>query len=109
MLIVFVGIFATTHLDAMDAHSQMHKAIEKNDPNGVKIAFVQGADPKIIDILVSKGADINAIDKDGNTPLHKAAYYGKKDTAKRLIQLGADISKRNKEEKTAFDIKPDLL
>lgn len=34
-------------------------------------------DTELIRLLTAAGADINAEDKDGNTPLHRAAEYGR--------------------------------
>ena len=48
--------------------------------------------PEIIDFLVSYGADINARDADGYTPLHTAACHGKLEALKKLVELSADVS-----------------
>ena len=41
------------------------------------------------------GAAIDAKNKYGGTPLHAAAYYGKKETAVPLVGLGADATVKN--------------
>lgn len=41
--------------------------------------------------LVHKGANLNAVDLNGWTPLHVAAAAGNYATASRLVELGADI------------------
>ncbi|XP_058456851.1 ankyrin-1-like [Malaya genurostris] len=50
----------------------------------------------ILKFLVRNGAKINAVDKDGKTPLHFVAHKGKLELAKWLIEHGADkIAKDN--------------
>jgi len=41
---------------------------------------------------LAKGADVNAKDGDGYTPLHSAVYYGHKEIAELLIAEGADVN-----------------
>jgi ankyrin repeat protein len=59
----------------------IHDAVEYNDLETVKR-------------LIGKGADVNAPDEDGMTPLHIAAVVGRKDVAELLIENGADIHAR---------------
>ena len=44
-----------------------------------------------VKILVSRGADVNAVDNDGYTPLHMAAMSGYPDKAKFLLEKGANL------------------
>lgn len=48
--------------------------------------------PEIVEYLVYEGADINALDKEGRSPLLLAASRGGWKTVHVLIRLGADIS-----------------
>ena len=41
-------------------------------------------------LLIRRGAEINAQDSDGNTPLHLAAHRGQKEPIVTLLELGAD-------------------
>jgi ankyrin repeat protein len=50
--------------------------------------------------LLSRGADIEAADVDGDTPLHWAAYAGHCDVAELLLEKGADIEAKNSNEQT---------
>jgi ankyrin repeat protein len=45
--------------------------------------------------LVTKGADVNARDADGDAALHVAAYNGHVEAIKALVQLGADKDAKN--------------
>jgi ankyrin repeat protein len=45
--------------------------------------------------LLEKGADANARDRDGLTPLHYAAKHGHADVVKLLIEKGANVNIRS--------------
>lgn len=57
-----------------------------------------------IDVLVSHGADVNALGDLANTPLHEAAMAGKLESARRLLELGAAIGLQNEFEQTPLDV-----
>ncbi|SCO16926.1 related to ankyrin [Fusarium fujikuroi] len=46
---------------------------------------------QVIQLLLQSGADVNAIDELGHTPLYMASYYGFTDTVEILIKNGAYI------------------
>lgn len=41
------------------------------------------------------GANINAVDNDGWTPLHAAAHWDKQDIIKYLLEKNADLDAKN--------------
>ena len=47
-----------------------------------------GGDKEIVDLLLSKGADVNNKDKNGVTPLHWAAKLGHKEVVELLRKHG---------------------
>jgi ankyrin repeat protein len=50
------------------------------------------------------GADVNAVDYDGNTALHHAAARGDVDSILYLVSKGADVTKVNREGQTVADM-----
>ncbi len=54
-----------------------------------------GPEPKVLALLLDKGADINAPSPNRTTPLMMAARYGAEDSAHLLLARGADAKLRN--------------
>lgn len=52
----------------------------------------EGAELSIVQMLVLEGSDINKANKDGITPLHRAATQKIPDIARLLVKLGADVN-----------------
>ena len=59
---------------------------------------------QIADVLLKHGADVNASQSGGWTPLHEAASRGDNDMVKLLIQYGADKQVRNEDGITPLDM-----
>ncbi len=76
----------------------VHKAIKEGERN----------EQEVVKLFISKGADVNTKDLDGQTPLHYCAkgtpYYGSSiemgALAELLIEKGADINARDNEGRT---------
>jgi len=63
----------------------------------VAIGVVKGDKAvEMVRMLVSRGADVNATDNLGDTPLHIAARNGRGEIARALIESGAEVNPRNK-------------
>jgi ankyrin repeat protein len=56
-------------------------------------AIAGGSSREVIELLIAKGADVNAVDSLYHAPLQACAFEGKVDIAKLLIESGADISR----------------
>jgi ankyrin repeat protein len=52
---------------------------------------------KGIEFLISKGADVNTRNRDGETPLFMLRHYDRIGTARLLISIGADVNARNRQ------------
>ena len=53
----------------------------------------QSGNENLVEFLISKGPDINCLNKVGQTPLSWAARFGHLNVAKKLITSGADTNK----------------
>ena len=58
---------------------------------------------EIAELLLSKGAEVNAKSNNGRTPLHTAAYQNQQEVTKLLLSAGADPNIKDIEGKTAID------
>ncbi len=58
---------------------------------------------QVADYLIKKGADVNAKNKQGITPLHLAALYQHAEVLKTLLVKGADPKLADNSGQTAFD------
>ncbi|KJH41855.1 ankyrin repeat protein [Dictyocaulus viviparus] len=58
----------------------------------------------VVRYLISKNADVNAIDPEDNTPLHFAAYCGRREAAEILISKGANRLLRNCDGQIPFEV-----
>lgn len=68
--------------------------------NSLLLRVSAKGDIKIVKYLIEKGANVNASDEFGWTPLTHAASGGHTETAKLLIKEGADVNKANNSGQT---------
>lgn len=50
---------------------------------------------EIVKLLLRQGADVNAVNAAGETPLHKAVWYPEYKVVRELLRYGGDKSIRN--------------
>lgn len=61
------------------------------------------ADLKLVELLLDKGAAIDAVSPNGTTPIMMAALYGTEAAARLLWSRGADLKRKNDRGMTAAD------
>jgi len=66
---------------------------------GTGIEYQSASHRDVVKLMVAKGADINAKDYNGTTPLHEAAWSGHKDVVELLVDNGANVSAKDDESK----------
>jgi ankyrin repeat protein len=65
-------------------------------------ATIEGNTDMVRSLLSSPGADVNATNANGSTPLLEAARYGHDDICRVLIAAGANLKAKDKDGKTAL-------
>ena len=68
------------------------------------VASKRNNEPDIIDLLVKSGANVNAQDAEGFTPLHMAAIHGNLEIVKKLVDLEAEVNIITTDGKTAAEL-----
>jgi len=64
---------------------------------------VQAGNIQVVKHNIAIGADVNAKDESGSTPLHSAAISGHKEIAELLITKDADVNAKNEDGETPLD------
>jgi ankyrin repeat protein len=99
-------------ISAILVNQETINKIQRRDEAGEKLALTnkrlggmlvivagQG-NANLVDLLITRGADVNAQDKDGNTPLLMAALMDHVAIAEKLIGLGADVNAQDNDRNT---------
>lgn len=78
------------------------------DPRGwqrspLHIAALEGH-RAVVELLLSRGAEVNAVSKYGDTPLHFALTNGNTDIITALYKSGADVTIENDDGETATSL-----
>jgi ankyrin repeat protein len=72
--------------------------------NAELFAAVGSGDLASVGRLIEKGADVNAMDRNGTTVLMQAALLGHKLIARLLVANGADVNARDARDWTAYGL-----
>lgn len=59
---------------------------------------------QVLKLLVRKGAPVDVKNKKGWTPLHRAAYNGRREAVHCLIQMGASLAATTQDGNTALHL-----
>jgi ankyrin repeat protein len=102
------------HLAAREGQIEVIGYILDNSPIPVDVQTIDGWTPfhysvnngylAAVEFLISKGANINAIDKFGRTALHWAVRYNFKEIAEYLLESGIHYDLKDEEGRTAYEI-----
>jgi ankyrin repeat protein len=66
------------------------------------VAAIRDADSQVVGRLIDAGADVNARDAEGNTPLILASFYASPRCVSLLLEKGADVNAANRAGVTAL-------
>ena len=59
---------------------------------------------EIVELLLSNGANVDAMSKSSATPLHFACAAGRVDVVRILLRFGADTKLKDKSDRDAIDV-----
>ena len=79
-----------------------HQRTRNTQTDALFRATVEGNTDMVKSLLSSPGADVNATNERGSTPLLEAARYGHEDICRVLIAAGADVKAKDRDGKTAL-------
>lgn len=77
--------------------------IRMQDVRGISVLH-QTKNAAMAELLIEWGADLNAQDKDGNTPLHEALIREHRELLEVLIKQGANLNVLNNRGDTPLDL-----
>ncbi len=81
--------------------TEMHIYEKLGEPH--KTRRIPKTDAPLVELLLAKGAKIDAVDNAGNTPLHQAAAMGAEPSVQLLLARGASKTAKNKDGLTPRD------
>jgi len=80
MVLVTIGGIVTVYV-VTEKYDDLHEAVKEDDIFAVRCFLL-------------RGADVNAKDEYGNTPLHFAAWHGHREVIEVLIDKGANVNSK---------------
>ncbi len=82
----------------------LQRGARVNQPGWAPLHYAAtGPNPRIVELLLARGAEIEAASPNGSTPLMMAARYGSEESVRLLLAKGADTTRRNERNLSAAD------
>ncbi|WVZ51278.1 hypothetical protein U9M48_002434 [Paspalum notatum var. saurae] len=95
---------STSVADVLMEHGARVEAADVNGYRAVHVASQYGQTSFLHHIISKYGADFDALDNDGRSALHWAAYKGNADTIRLLLFLGANQVRQDKNGTCPFSV-----
>jgi uncharacterized protein len=90
--------------DAETATLLLDRGAQVNQPGWSPLHYAAtGPEPRLVQLLLGRGAVVDALSPNETTPLMMAAQYGSEDSAVLLLAKGADPARRNQQGLRALD------
>ena len=94
-------------LGAIERHLASGVAADEPDPDrgGTPLLWAAASGrAEAVELLVGRGADVNAVDREGGSALQAAAFLGHEKVVDVLIQNGAKVDATNQRGQTSLDL-----
>jgi hypothetical protein len=95
--------------DLLVRHGAKLTLLDKEKNNLLHHYAKNNGSPDLIRHLIIAGVGVNAVDKEGHTPLMLAVVYSTVDSVRAMIESGADVNAVAKNGKSAVDMTEDNL
>mmetsp|Transcript_21852 Transcript_21852/g.36825 ORF Transcript_21852/g.36825 Transcript_21852/m.36825 type:complete len:1703 (+) Transcript_21852:133-5241(+) len=92
-------------IEEMMNHPDWSLSMDYQDDTGNSLLHIaaQNGNKRMVKLCLRRGADLNAQNLQGQTPLHFTYSYGYAEVGEYLVQKGADDSIRNKDGLTCYE------
>jgi len=93
-------------LKAVQDYLERKKPLDSQDPKGITpLGYAIGANRiAVVKLLLDNRANPFAVDASGNSGLHFAAGYGRKELVEYLLKVGASVSQANSQGQTPLTV-----